>query len=127
MILIVDDDVAMAETCAMLLESHGYAVDIANGGAQALAMMRVAPHDLVISDFAMPGMDGLELSAQIKADAVTAQLPFLLMSASRRCDIASGARYDGFLRKPFLAEDLVSEVRKLLAGVRPSTDSFLRV
>ena len=127
MILIVDDDVAMAETCAMLLESHGYDVSTACSGAEALDMMHAGPHDLLISDFAMPGMTGLELSEQIRAAPATAHLPILLMSASRRCEIAHEESYDAFLRKPFLAEDLVGAVRKLLAPVPASPVNFLKV
>lgn len=127
MILIVDDDVAMAETCAMLLESHGFDVGTACSGAEALVMMNAGSHDLVISDFAMPGMNGLELSDRIRTAPATAHLPILLMSASRRCDIGHDASYDAFLRKPFLAEDLVGEVRKLLAAVPASPDNCLKV
>lgn len=114
MILIVDDDVGMAETCSMLLEAHGFDVNVAGSGAEALSKMRETVHDLVISDCAMPGMTGVELSDRLKADPSTAQIPILLMSASLRCDIADSPSYDAFIKKPFLAEKLLAEVHKLL-------------
>jgi CheY-like chemotaxis protein len=127
MILIVDDDAAMAETCSMMLESHGFDVDVAISGAEALTRIKSATHELLISDCVMPGMSGIELSEQIRADPLTAQLPILLMSGSLRCDIASGASYDAFLRKPFLAESLLVEVRKLVGGADASTNNYSKV
>jgi CheY-like chemotaxis protein len=122
MILIVDDDVGMAETCSMLLEAHGFSVTIAASGAEALSRIGVASCELVISDCVMPGMSGLELSDRLKTDPSTAQVPVLLMSGSMRCDVARNASYDAFLRKPFLAENLLAEVRMLLAGVGAADD-----
>ena len=114
MIMIVDDDVGMAENCSLFLEAHGFDVNIAASGAEALSKIRDGSHELVISDCAMPGMSGMELCEKLKADPLTAQLPILLMSASMRCEITTSALYDGFLRKPFLAENLLTEVQKLL-------------
>lgn len=117
MILIVDDDVEMADTCSMLLESHGFNVNVARSGAAALAMIAGGSYDLVISDCVMPGMSGVTLTERIKANPSSAHLPVLLMSASLRCEIADSDSYDAFLRKPFLAEKLLAEVRKLLGAV----------
>jgi DNA-binding response OmpR family regulator len=114
MILIVDDDEAMAETCSMFLESQGFEVNIATSGAQALGIVRDESPELMISDCVMPGMSGLELSRELKADPVTAHMPILLMSGSMRGDVARNGTFDAFLRKPFLAENLLLEVRNLL-------------
>lgn len=127
MILIVDDDESMTQTCSMLLEAHGFDVHVATSGLEALFMLRASSHELVISDCVMPGMTGLELSREIKADPSMATLPVLLMSASLRRDIASGASYEGFLRKPFLAESLLFEVRKLLQVIAPAPSAFAKV
>lgn len=114
MILIVDDDVGMAETCRILLEAHGFDVNLAASAKEALAKARAAAHELVISDCVMPGMTGIELSERLKADPLTAEIPILLMSASPRCELADSPSYDAFLKKPFLAEKLLTEVHKLL-------------
>ena len=103
----------MAETCAMLLEAHGFDVHVAGSGAEAMSKMRDTVHELVISDCAMPGMTGVELSDRLKADPSTAHIPILLMSASLRCEVADSPSYESFIRKPFLAEKFLIEVRKL--------------
>lgn len=127
MILIVDDDAGMAETCSMLLEAHGFDVSVAASGAEALSKMSGTAHELVISDCAMPGMSGVELSERLKADPSTAQVPILLMSASLRCQIAKSTSYDSFIKKPFLAENLLGEVHKLLDRAAVSHNNYLKV
>jgi CheY-like chemotaxis protein len=114
MILIADDDADFAENCSMMLESHGYDVSVALSGAEVLARILNRQPDLLISDCCMPDIGGLELSEKIKARPVAVQFPILLMSGSLQCRVASGTSYDGFLRKPFLAENLLNEVSKLL-------------
>lgn len=127
MILIVDDDVDMAETCSMLLEAHGFDVNVAGSGDEAISKMSGAIHELVISDCAMPGMTGIELSERLKADPATAQIPILLMSGSLRCEIAHSTSYDSFIKKPFLAAKLLMEVQKLLKPAVMPVNNLLRV
>lgn len=123
MIMIVDDDMEMAENCSMYLEACGFDVAVAADGIEALARMHGHTTELLISDCEMPHMNGLQLSKALRADPSTARMPILLMSGSMRCEVADGVSYDAFLRKPFLAETLLSEVVKLIDNVRshPST------
>lgn len=114
MILIADDDADFAETCSMLLELHGYDVNVAFNGTDALGKIAQEQPELLISDCCMPDLSGPELSEQLKARPRGAQFPILLMSGSLQCRVAPGSAHDAFLRKPFLAEDLLLEVRKLL-------------
>ena len=114
MILIADDDSDFAESCSMVLESHGYDVSVALSGGEALEKISDRQPDLLISDCCMPDIGGPQLSDQLKARPLDQQFPVLLMSGSLRCQVAPGKSYDAFLRKPFLAEDLLLEVRKLL-------------
>lgn len=127
MILIVDDDEGLADTCSMYLEANGFEVSVAASGADALLRIHGTSPELVISDCAMPGMSGVELSERLKADPLTAQMPILLMSASLRCEVANSTSYDAFLRKPFLGENLLLEVRKLLDGVGPLHNNYCKV
>lgn len=114
MILIVDDDSDLAENCSMMLESHGYDVSVVLSAAAALARIAEGKPELLISDCCMPGMGGLELSQQLKDRPADEQFPIMLMSGSLQCRVAGGPSYDAFLRKPFMAEELLLEVRKLL-------------
>lgn len=114
MILIADDDIDFAENCSMMLESYGYDVILASNGLEALEKIREHQLDLLISDCVMPEMGGLQLSEEIKAKPFEDQFPVLLMSGSLKCKVAPGKSYEGFLHKPFLAEDFLREVRKLI-------------
>lgn len=114
MILIVDDDSDLAENCSMMLESHGYDVSVVLSAAEALARIADRRPELLISDCRMPGMGGLELSRQLKDRPADEQFPIMLMSGSLQCRVAGGASYEAFLRKPFMAEELLLEVRRLL-------------
>lgn len=114
MILIADDDSDFAENCSMMLEAHGYDVTVVPDGEQALAKIASCQPDLLLSDCCMPGMSGLELSEQLKARPADQAFPIILMSGSLQGRVAPGNSYDGFLRKPFMAEELLFEVRKLL-------------
>lgn len=116
MILVVEDDMDLAEACLMVLESSGYEVQVAHDAEEALAKITRHKPDLLISDCIMPGRTGLELSEQLRRSYTRGMLPILLMSGSLRNQVAHGDSYDGFLCKPFLAEALLSEVRKLLPG-----------
>lgn len=111
MIMLIDADVGMRDMCSLFLESKGFQVNVAANGPEALCQMRDGSHELVISDC---GISGVELCANLRADPSTARLPILLMSASMRRDVADGASCDAFLRKPFLAESFLAQVRTLL-------------
>ncbi len=115
MILIVDDDPALAENCSMFLESYGYEVNVAFSGMEALSKIKSLKPDLLISDCCMPDLTGLELSKQLNAEPGGSQFPILLMSGSLQCQVAPGKSYDAFIKKPFLAENLLIQVRKLLS------------
>ena len=114
MILIVDDDANFAEHCSMLLSGCGYEVQVADSGHQALDKIGFQFLDLLISDCSMPGMGGVELSRRVKARASTRMTPILLMSGARESDLGECCSYDAFMRKPFLAEELLHKVRTLV-------------
>ena len=118
MILIVDDDADLAETCAMLLRVVGYEVTIANNAKAAMEIMHVRLPQLLISDCCMPGVTGLQLCDYLHNVHSIVPFPILLMSGSPRHLAAPGEAYDGFLQKPFLAETLLASVRELSGAPR---------
>ncbi len=118
MILIVDDSSDLAENCAMMLEACGYEVTVALSAEAALCEINMQHPDLLISDCCMPGMSGIELCSHLRSCRSTADFPIILMSSALKREVAVGECYDAFMRKPFLAEKLIAEVKRLL----PSTD-----
>lgn len=114
MILIVDDDSDFVENCSMVLESYGYDVSTALSASEALAKISDHQPDLLIADCQMPDISGVQLSEQLRTRPASERFPILLMSSSLRSRVAPGNSYDAFLKKPFLAEALLLEVRRLL-------------
>jgi CheY-like chemotaxis protein len=115
-ILVVDDEIDITETYALYFELHGFEIIKANNGFDALTAVATRVPDLVVSDCMMPGMDGVALSRQLRADARLARTPIILMSgAPERHDLRNG-NYDLFLLKPVLLERLLREIRRLLGA-----------
>jgi len=113
-ILIVDDEVDITDTFSMLFELHDFKVVLASQGRQALEVLQDFTPDVILSDCMMPLMDGLELCTQVKSAPSTAHIPFILMSASPKQHDLSSVRYDLFLQKPFVFNDLLDKVTALL-------------
>src|SRR3989442_68748 len=113
-ILVVDDDPLVATTIQRELQPEGYEVEVALGGAGAFDQARDRRPDLVVLDGMMPGIDGLEVCRQLRADG---DLPILFLTArtttaDRVRGLDSGA--DDYLVKPFAYAELLARVRALL-------------
>ncbi|HYD94125.1 MAG TPA: response regulator [Noviherbaspirillum sp.] len=113
-ILIVDDEVDVTSTYAMLLQLHGFRTLTAANGRQALEVMAATPPDIVLSDCMMPLMDGIELSRRLRGDPRTAAIPIILMSAAPERHALSRAGYDVFLQKPVRFQELLAAIERLL-------------
>lgn len=116
-ILLAEDNEDVAILICTLLREHGYQVKHANDGREALDMLADELPDLLITDIAMPRMDGLELMRNIREDDTMNHLPIMVVSArvedSERIEgIQAGAEV--YLAKPFINEELLLRVRKLL-------------
>jgi PAS domain S-box-containing protein len=113
-VLIADDNADMREYLTNLLRNSGYHVGEVVDGEKALKVIRAEVPDLVISDVMMPGMDGLQLVAALRAESRTAAVPVLLLSARAGQEasiegLQAGA--DDYLVKPFAAAELLARVR----------------
>lgn len=102
-ILVADDDPGHRELLCRRLEQQGFAVRTAPGGAEALELLRREPFDLVLLDVLMPGMDGGQVLAALKADPALRDLPVIVLSALDELDsvvrcILTGA--EDYLAKP---------------------------
>lgn len=122
-VMVVDDSKTIRDLISMNLELEGYDVVTAADAQECLDQLaKVAdggalPPQLMLLDVVMPGMDGVELTARLKATPATADIPILIVSASaqrRDFDLARGAGADGYLTKPFAPDDLLIEVARLI-------------
>lgn len=110
-ILIADDEAPIRDLLAQFFDDAGYRTFVATHGAEALALVKTESIDLVITDFMMPIMDGIELCRQLKARGPIA---VILMSAADLPRLrAAGA--DAFIAKPFDLDALEAQVQGLLA------------
>jgi DNA-binding NtrC family response regulator len=129
-ILVVDDHQDICSFMQAALEEAGYEVQSAPEGAQALALQRERPADLLITDIFMPGQEGFETISRFKAEFP--QIRIIVMSTGNipgmKHDFLSTAALLGVgatLRKPFDADQLLDAVRRVLqpAARRGGKDS----
>lgn len=123
-VLVVEDERQLAELVAERLRAAGHSVALAFDGPTALTMLEERPADLVILDWMLPGLDGLEVCRRIRAVSIT---PILMLTAraaelDRVLGLEVGA--DDYLTKPFTIGELIARVRVALrhAAGNSSTD-----
>ena len=117
-ILVVDDDVALAEMISIVLRGEGYTPVQAFDGAQALAAIEASQPDLVLLDVMLPGLDGIEVCSRIRE---TSGVPIIMLTAKGdTTDVVRGLESgaDDYVVKPFNPKELVARIKTRL---RPST------
>ena len=119
LILCADDDEDILSLVALRLRRAGYEVVQAHDGHEALELARSRRPDVAVLDVMMPRLTGHEVLAAIRADDELRELKVVLLSARvQEVDVERGmeAGADAYLAKPFRAEDLLDQVKDLLAG-----------
>ncbi|HEY1724224.1 MAG TPA: chemotaxis response regulator CheY [Steroidobacteraceae bacterium] len=118
--LVVDDFSTMRRIIKNLLHDLGYPnVTEADDGNTALPLLKAGNFDFLITDWNMPGMPGLELLKQVRADARLAKMPVLMLTAeAKREQIVEAAQagVSGYVIKPFTAVTLKEKIDKILAA-----------
>lgn len=115
-VLVVEDDDAIRNNVARLLQLEGYTVQVAGNGNEGLLAARASRPDLVITDINMPGLDGFALVQALRADPALATTPVLMLTAlddraSMRRGMTVGA--DDYLAKPFTRDELLEALQGL--------------
>lgn len=125
-VLVVEDNADIAEYIGKRLTGR-YNVSYASDGKSGLAMARELLPDTIITDLMMPGMDGLELTRQIRADELTSHIPVIVVTAKvteqdRIEGLKAGA--DAYLTKPFNSDELQTRVKKLMEQRRMLREKY---
>lgn len=117
-VLIVDDYKTMLRIIRNLLKQIDLVnVEEANDGAEALGKLRGGQFGLVISDWNMAGMSGIDLLREVRADAQLKQTPFIMITAESKTENVIAAKEAGvsnYIVKPFNAETLRDKIEKVL-------------
>jgi len=124
-ILVIEDEDKILQFLQRGLTYEGYRVDTASDGAAGLALARAEAPDVVILDWMLPGMDGLEVCRRLRAAGPT---PILMLTAresvsDRVLGLDAGA--DDYLVKPFEFDELLARLRALLRRARPEAADLL--
>ena len=123
-ILVVEDDPDIADLMRRYLQKGGFDVDVRGSGREALGIIATQPPDLLVLDLMLPQVNGLEICRQVRADAKTATIPIIMVTArtdesDRIAGLDLGA--DDYLAKPFSPGELVARVRALLRRTARTT------
>ncbi len=114
-VLLVDDDSAVREVTAGILHELGYGVVEAGSGGAALEVLdRASKIDVLLLDFAMPGMNGAEVAREVQARRPG--LPILFVTGYADIESLEAVGGSGIVRKPFVQEDLAAKLRSVLAA-----------
>jgi DNA-binding response OmpR family regulator len=126
-ILVVDDEPRIAQLARDYLEHAGFAVTLVGDGASALRSIRTQRPDLVVLDLGLPGVDGLDVTRQVRAET---SLPIVMLTArddelDKLLGLELGA--DDYITKPFSPRELVARVRAVLRRSEAATTPTDRV
>ena len=113
-VLIVEDDVRLAQALAHILAENGYQTDVVHDGASGLAYAECGDYDVIILDVMLPKMDGFAVVAQLRRKSIS--VPVLLLTArdavpDKITGLDSGA--DDYMTKPFATEERLARIRAL--------------
>ena len=132
-VLLAEDDESFVEALVIGLAREGFDVTVATDGPEALRLFSEVQPDLVLLDLMLPGMSGLEVCRTLKADASTASIPIVMVTArGEESDVVAGLELgaEDYVTKPFGIRVLLARVRAALrrrAVKLPAEDEVLRL
>ncbi len=123
-VLIVEDEPAQREVLSYNLEAEGFRTSTADNGEAAIRAVQEDPPDVIVLDWMLPSVSGIEVCRQLKAKPETREVPIIMLSArSEEVDRVRGLETgaDDYVVKPYSVNELMARVRTQLRRVRPST------
>lgn len=123
-VLLVEDEPAQREVLAYNLQAEGFDVQRATNGEEALVLVAESPPDLILLDWMMPHVSGLEVCRRLKMRPETRAIPIIMLSArSEEVDKVRGLETgaDDYVIKPYSVVELMARLRAHLRRTRPST------
>lgn len=114
-ILIVEDEALIADELSYLLEEAGYVIAWAADGREGLERALETPPNLIVSDFMMPRMSGVEMIKRLRAAGN--MTPVILLTAVQKDNLPSDVDFDAYLSKPYAEKELLSLVQQLMPSV----------
>jgi CheY-like chemotaxis protein len=116
-IVVVEDEYDSAQMVSKVLNFHGIEVFIAHNGEECLAMLDQVEPTMVVTDLAMPEMNGWETLAAIRSNPRTQHIPVVAITAYHSVDVAEeamGAGFDAYFSKPINPRSFVEDLAKLI-------------
>ncbi|HWH25275.1 MAG TPA: MtrAB system response regulator MtrA [Pseudolysinimonas sp.] len=126
-ILVVDDDPAIAEMIGIVLRAEGYEPHFAADGAEAIEMFRSGKPDLILLDLMLPGIDGIQVCATIRAES---GVPIIMLTAKgETTDVVLGLESgaDDYVVKPFNPKELVARIRTRMRPTTPESGEAVAI
>lgn len=123
-VLVVEDEAAQREILEYNFQAEGYEVAMAESGDDALLLVEEAPPDVIILDWMLPGVSGIEVCRRLKSRAKTRNIPVIMLTArSEEGDRVRGLEIgaDDYVVKPYSVAELMARVRTQLRRTRPTT------
>ena len=121
--LLVEDEPSLADVMTALLEMEGYEVTVASNGQLGLDLLETTHPELIITDYMMPIMNGVEMARCVRSVPGLGSVPILMTSGVSEKELGTGrSLLSAFLRKPVEFDLLLEEVSGLLAGRASSQD-----
>ena len=123
-VLVVEDEGAQREVLQYNLEAEGFAVVVADNGEDALLLVQEEQPDLMVLDWMLPKVSGIEVCRQVKADPATRGIPIIMLSArSEETDRVRGLETgaDDYVVKPYSVVELMARLRTQLRRTRPAS------
>ncbi|WP_170470243.1 phosphate regulon transcriptional regulator PhoB [Ruegeria conchae] len=123
-VLVVEDELAQREVLAYNLDAEGFRVSRAANGEEALLLVEEDRPDIIVLDWMMPNLSGIEVCRRLKSRSETRSIPIIMLSArSEEVDKVRGLETgaDDYVVKPYSIVELMARVRTQLRRVRPAT------